>query len=79
MVLEGSQEPSQAPRTAAGPRMLLAEEDVEEARQHQRYRRSSQGRSWDRTNLHSTAEPVSEPANEGERQVKRPQVETKNP
>ena len=54
---------------AAGPRMLLAEEDVEEARQHQRsYREQREAKVAAETEPTSTptAEPVSEPANEGE-------------
>ena len=54
---------------AAGPRMLLAEEDVEEARQHQRnYREQREAKVAPETEPTPTptAEPVSEPANEGE-------------
>lgn len=54
---------------AAGPRMLLAEEDVEEARQHQRnYRAQREAKVAAETEPASlpTAVPVSEPANEGE-------------
>ena len=54
---------------AAGPRMLLAEEDVEEARQHQRnYRAQREAKIASDTEPASSppAEPVSEPANEGE-------------
>ncbi|MEC9221571.1 MAG: hypothetical protein VYD24_03605 [Bacteroidota bacterium] len=53
---------------AAGPRMLLAEEDVEEARQHQRnYRAQREAKVAAETEATSPppAEPTAEPANEG--------------